>query len=182
VILRSATSNRRADQPSLSLRWRSDLRRIAQRRLRLENHLRSGAQLFRVESPATAPKHLVVYCALLDEADNSLLLVDHVKAKCWPLPGGHVDAGEAPRWAAKRETFEELAITAKFHDRFGDGKPFFLTITQTRGAQSHTERPGSPESTRVAGRYVARLDLAGGALRVVPRLPGRPLKSAGRRW
>jgi 8-oxo-dGTP diphosphatase len=99
----------------------------------------SGAQLFRVESPATPPKHLVVYCALLDEADSSLLLVDHMKAKCWLLPGGHVDEGEDPRWTAERETFEELAITPKFNDRFGGDKPFFLTITQTRGAQSHTD-------------------------------------------
>jgi len=99
----------------------------------------SGSPLFRVESPATPPKHLVVYCALLDEADRSLLLVDHVKAKCWLLPGGHVDEGEDPRWTAERETFEELAITPKFHDRLGGGKPFFLTVTQTRGAHSHTD-------------------------------------------
>lgn len=99
----------------------------------------SGAPLFRVESPATPPKHLVVYCALLDEADRSLLLVDHVKANCWLLPGGHVDEGEDPRCAVERETVEELAITPKFNDRFGEGNPFFLTVTQTRGAHSHTD-------------------------------------------
>jgi 8-oxo-dGTP diphosphatase len=99
----------------------------------------SGAQLFRVESPATPPKHLVVYCALLDEADRSLLLVDHVKAKCWLLPGGHVDEGEDPRCAVEREAVEELAITPKFNDQFGGGGPFFLTVTRTRGAHSHTD-------------------------------------------
>jgi 8-oxo-dGTP diphosphatase len=101
--------------------------------------VRSGAQLSRVERPATPPKHLVVYCALLDEADSSLLLVDHVKAKCWLLPGGHVDEGEDPRRTAERETFEELAIMPEFYERYSGDKPFFLTITQTRSPQSHTD-------------------------------------------
>jgi 8-oxo-dGTP diphosphatase len=101
--------------------------------------VQSGAPLFRIESPATPPKHLVVYCAFLDEADRSLMLIDHVKAECWLLPGGHVDNGEHPRWTVEREAFEELAITPKFHDRIGGDRPFFLTVTQTRGAHSHTD-------------------------------------------
>ena len=40
----------------------------------------SGAPLYRVASPATPPRHLVIYIALLDEAARSLLLVDHIKA------------------------------------------------------------------------------------------------------
>lgn len=99
----------------------------------------AGAPLFRVEKPATPPKHLAVYFALLDEADRSVMLVDHVKARSWLLPGGHVDDGEDPRWTAEREAFEELGITPKFHDRLGGGEPFFLTVTQTRGAHSHTD-------------------------------------------
>lgn len=101
--------------------------------------LQSDEPVFRVESPATPPKHLVVYCALLDEAERSLLLVDHVKAKRWLLPGGHVDYGENPRWTVERETLEELGIIPKFHDRLGSGNPLFMTITQTRGANSHTD-------------------------------------------
>jgi 8-oxo-dGTP diphosphatase len=130
--LRAAISDLVMAVPALDVKEEEDQAEI----LRWIN---SGSPLFRIESPAIPPRHLVVYCALLDDSDHSLLLVDHVKAKCWLLPGGHVDEGEDPRWTVERETFEELAITPKFHDRFGGSKPFFLTVTQTRGPHSHTD-------------------------------------------
>lgn len=99
----------------------------------------SGAPLFRVQRPATPPKHLCVYFALLDDASRSIMLVDHVKARTWLLPGGHVDDGEDPRWTVEREAFEELGITPKFHERVSGDKPFFVTVTQTRGPGSHTD-------------------------------------------
>lgn len=99
----------------------------------------SGATLFRVQRPATPPKHLAVYFALLDDASRSIMLVDHVKARTWLLPGGHVDDGEDPRWTVEREAFEELRITPKFHERISGNKPFFVTVTQTRGPDSHTD-------------------------------------------
>jgi 8-oxo-dGTP diphosphatase len=98
----------------------------------------SGIQLFRLAKPATPPQHLAVYAALLDEASHSILLVDHVKAKAWLMPGGHVDQGEDPRGTVVREVSEELGIVPAFHPLFGDA-PFFLTVAQTRGAQSHTD-------------------------------------------
>jgi 8-oxo-dGTP pyrophosphatase MutT (NUDIX family) len=98
----------------------------------------SGAPLFRLRSPAVPPRHLAVYFALLDEASREVMLVDHAKAACWVLPGGHVDDGEDPRAAVVREAEEELGVTARFHDRFG-GDPFFLTVTRTRGPHSHTD-------------------------------------------
>lgn len=99
----------------------------------------SGAPLFRVERPAVPPKHLAVYFALLDDASRSIMLVDHAKARSWLLPGGHVDEGEDPRWTVEREAFEELGITPKFHERIGGDKPFFVTVTRTRGPGSHTD-------------------------------------------
>ena len=99
----------------------------------------SGAPLFRTVSPATLARHLVVYFVPLDEASRAVLLVDHVKAKLWLPPGGHVDDGEDPRRAVGREAAEELGITAKFHDGFGGDAPFFMTVTQTRGEHSHTD-------------------------------------------
>lgn len=98
----------------------------------------SGAQLFRLEKPATPPQHLAVYAALLDEESRSVMLVDHVKANAWLMPGGHVDDGADPRHTIVRELDEELRIAPQFHPRFGDA-PFFLTVTQTRGAHSHTD-------------------------------------------
>jgi 8-oxo-dGTP diphosphatase len=99
----------------------------------------SGAPLFRIASPATPARHLVVYFVPLDEASRAVLLVDHVKAKLWLPPGGHVDDGEDPRRAVEREAAEELGITAKFHDGFGGDAPFFMTVARTRGEHSHTD-------------------------------------------
>jgi len=99
----------------------------------------SGAPLFRVQPPATPPRHLAVYFALLDEHRRELMLVDHIKAGCWLLPGGHVDEGEDPRTTVVREAQEELGIAARFHEGLGGDRPFFLTVTQTRGPHSHTD-------------------------------------------
>ncbi|MGW5689032.1 NUDIX domain-containing protein [Nonomuraea sp. NPDC003754] len=98
----------------------------------------SGEPLFRTAKPATPPRHLAVYAALLDETGRTIMLVDHIKAQSWLLPGGHVDPGEDPRDTVQREVAEELGIAPAFHEHFGDS-PFFLTITQTRGADSHTD-------------------------------------------
>jgi 8-oxo-dGTP pyrophosphatase MutT (NUDIX family) len=49
------------------------------------------------------------------------MLVDHIKAGCWLLPGGHVDDGEDPRVTVVREAEEELAIAARFHPGLGKG-------------------------------------------------------------
>lgn len=97
----------------------------------------SGAPLFRTQRPATPPRHLTVYAALVDEAKRSVMLVDHRKAQLWLLPGGHVDDGEDPRWSVEREAFEELGVSLKFHEKFG-GQPCFLSVTPTRDA-SHTD-------------------------------------------
>lgn len=99
----------------------------------------SAAPLFRVQPPAVPPRHLAVYFALLDEKSRAVMLVDHIKAGCWLLPGGHVDGGEDPRQTVAREAAEELEITARFHEQLGGSEPFFLTVTQTRGEHSHTD-------------------------------------------
>ena len=100
--------------------------------------VRSGAPLFRTVPPTTPPQHLAVYFALFDEANRALMLVDHVKAGCWLLPGGHVDDGEDPRTTVVREAREELGIDVRFHEGLGD-QPLFLSVTQTRGPHSHTD-------------------------------------------
>ncbi|WP_189238954.1 NUDIX domain-containing protein [Planomonospora parontospora] len=98
----------------------------------------SGAQLFRLEKPSTPPQHLAVYAILIDEPTRSIMIVDHLLAQAWLFPGGHVDDLEDPRVTALREVAEELQITPGFHPEFGDA-PFFVTVTQTRGADSHTD-------------------------------------------
>ncbi|HEX3965536.1 MAG TPA: NUDIX domain-containing protein [Trebonia sp.] len=99
----------------------------------------SGQPLFRTVPPATPPRHLVSYFALVDSASRMVLLGDHVKSGLWLPSGGHVEDGEDPRDTVDREASEELGIRARFHEQLGAGMPFFLTATPTLGAHSHVD-------------------------------------------
>jgi 8-oxo-dGTP diphosphatase len=93
--------------------------------------LRSTSDVFRRIPPRTPPKHLVAYVVLRDPTDGSLLLVDHRRSGLWLPAGGHVEPGEDPADAARREASEELGVTAVFVD---PGRaPAFLTVTTTVG-------------------------------------------------
>lgn len=98
----------------------------------------SGAQLFRISKPDNPPKHLVSYFVLYDESEQSIILIDHVKAGLWLPTGGHVDPNEDPCETVTREAFEELKIEAEFDTVFGDN-PLFITVTETVGANTHTD-------------------------------------------
>jgi 8-oxo-dGTP diphosphatase len=98
----------------------------------------SGAELFRLAKPATPPQHLAVYAALLDDESGSLLYVHHAKARAFLMPGGHVDDGEDPRRTVIRELDEELRYVPPFHRAFGQD-PYFVSVCQTRGQDSHTD-------------------------------------------
>jgi 8-oxo-dGTP pyrophosphatase MutT (NUDIX family) len=94
----------------------------------------SGAELCRVQKPATPPKHLVSYFALVDH--DHVLLVDHKNAQLWLPSGGHVEPGEHPRATVARELREELGL--ELPD--APGAPLMLTSTETVGATAgHTD-------------------------------------------
>ena len=94
----------------------------------------SGAELCRLEKPATPPKHLISYFAVVD--GDHVLLVDHINAELWLPTGGHVDPGEHPRETALREAREELSLDAEF---LKEG-PMFVTVTETVGKTAgHTD-------------------------------------------
>jgi 8-oxo-dGTP pyrophosphatase MutT (NUDIX family) len=96
--------------------------------------IESGVELCRLAKPATPPKHLVSYFAVV-EGEN-LLLVDHKSAQLWLPSGGHVEPGEHPRATVVRELFEELGFNAP-HEI---GPPLMITITETAGLTSgHTD-------------------------------------------
>ena len=98
--------------------------------------LGSGTEIFRLEKPATPPKHLVSYFLLVDKDEKQVLLVDHKKAQLWLPSGGHVEPGEHPRITVEREIQEELGCQAKFIQ----DTPFFLTATPTVGHDiTHTD-------------------------------------------
>ncbi len=89
----------------------------------------SGAELYRLEEPATPPKHLIAYFAVID--NQHLLLVDHIKAEMWLPTGGHVDVDvdEHPIMTVTREAKEELGLAAVFLYTH----PVFLSVSKTVG-------------------------------------------------
>ena len=52
----------------------------------------SGVKICRVEKPATPPKHLVSYVAVIDH--EYVILVYYINAGLWLPTGGHVEPGE----------------------------------------------------------------------------------------
>jgi 8-oxo-dGTP pyrophosphatase MutT (NUDIX family) len=95
----------------------------------------SGAQLYRLERPATPPKHLVSYFAVIDV--DRILLVDHRNAQLWLPTGGHVEPGEDPRATVVRELMEELGLEVPLDSV---GPPLMVTVTNTVGlAHGHTD-------------------------------------------
>ena len=90
--------------------------------------MRSGAPLFRVQKPATPPKHLVSYFAVIDT--DRILLVDHRNAQLWLPTGGHVEPDEDPRTTVVRELKEELGLKVS---QESIGPPLMVTVTTTVG-------------------------------------------------
>jgi 8-oxo-dGTP diphosphatase len=90
----------------------------------------SGSPLFRTAKPATPPKHLVSYFAVVD--GDEILLVDHKSAQLWLPPGGHVEPEEHPRETVERELLEELGFAAG-HEI---AEPLMVTCTTTVGLTS----------------------------------------------
>ena len=97
--------------------------------------INSGASLFRLEKPATPPKHLVSYFVVVD--GSHILLVDHKNAQLWLPTGGHVEPGEHPRETVVRELKEELGLVVA---RTAVGPPLMVTVTETVGLTAgHTD-------------------------------------------
>jgi len=100
--------------------------------------LETTDDVFRRVKPATPVKHLVSYVVLIDPDDGSTLLVDHLNARLWIPPGGHVDPDEHPADTAAREVREELGIEPVF--AHPSKQPFFVTVTLTVGQDhGHTD-------------------------------------------
>ncbi len=99
--------------------------------------INSGSEIFRLEKPATPPKHLVVYFVLIDPSTHELLLADHKRSRLWLPPGGHVEFNEHPKDTVLREAQEELGLDVSFLQE----EPFFVTVTDIPGEERerHTD-------------------------------------------
>lgn len=60
-------------------------------------------------------RHFTATTYVLDGKGNALLLF-HPKLRTWLPPGGHLDSGEIPHEAAKREVMEETGVDIEFID------------------------------------------------------------------
>ena len=101
--------------------------------------LDSTDDVFRRIKPRTPSPHLVSYFLLIDHDGDGVLLADHLKAGLWLPSGGHVEPGEHPVSAVRREAREELGIDAVFSPVTGES-PLFVTVTETAPvADRHTD-------------------------------------------
>jgi 8-oxo-dGTP pyrophosphatase MutT (NUDIX family) len=126
------------------------------------------------------PTHVTGSAIVLDERGR-VLLHRHKRLGIWLQPGGHLDPGEHPSQAARRETLEETGVAA---DHPEDG-PCLLHVDVHEGPRGHVHldlryllhgdggsplRPAPGESPDVA--WVARDE--------VPRLADTSLAAAVR--
>ncbi len=96
--------------------------------------IESDAELCRLRKPATPAKHLVAYFPVLEE--RHILLVNHRNAGLWLPTGGHVEPGEHPRAAVRRELREELGMD---YSASAIDPPLMITVTSTIGPDSHVD-------------------------------------------
>jgi len=98
----------------------------------------SAQNIFRLKKPDIPPTHLVAYFVFVDPDQQSILLVDHIKAQLWIPTGGHVEFNEDPRQTVMREAKEELGVQAVFLRN--NDHPFFITRNRTTGlTPGHTD-------------------------------------------
>jgi 8-oxo-dGTP pyrophosphatase MutT (NUDIX family) len=99
----------------------------------------SGAEIFKIKSPDVPPKHFVSYSLLFDPKQEKMLLLDHRKALLMLPSGGHLNRGELPADAAKRELMEEVGVEPQWLSK-DLGVPVFLSQTETVGITAgHTD-------------------------------------------
>ena len=72
-----------------------------------------GNRLLEVTLVEEARLDSVFLALMIAKHDAKFLLVYNAWRKCWEIPGGLVEPGEAPRAAAVREFFEESGQTAE---------------------------------------------------------------------
>ena len=139
------------------------------------------------------PTHVTGSAIVLD-GRGRVLLHRHKRLGIWLQPGGHLDPGEHPAQAARRETLEETGVAAEHPD----AGPLLLHVDVHEGPRGHVHldlryllhgdgdaplrpAPGeSPDVAWVARDEVPRLADASlaAAVRAVPGVDRRPASGA----
>jgi 8-oxo-dGTP pyrophosphatase MutT (NUDIX family) len=83
-------------------------------------------------SETADPTHVTGSAVVLDE-DGRVLLHRHKRLGVWLQPGGHLEPGEAPAEAARRETLEETGVTTSHPD----GGPTLVHVDLHEGPRGH---------------------------------------------
>lgn len=71
--------------------------------------------------------------------DRGVLLLKHKRLGIWLQPGGHIDPGETPWEAARREAEEETGLPAQLGGPFDEaGVPALVHVDVHDGGRGHT--------------------------------------------
>lgn len=125
---------------------------------------------------------------------RGVVLLRHRRLGIWLQPGGHVDRGEQPWEAARRETVEETGMTVRPVEVDGDGIPLIVHVDVHAGGRGHTHldlryhftsddepNPGPGESQEIAWfDWDAAIERADPGLRgLLRRMGSDPGRSPG---
>lgn len=104
---------------------------------------------------AADPTHVTASAIVLGPA--GVVLHHHKRLAVWLQPGGHVDSGEAPSDAARRETREETGLAADHPD----GRPWLLDVdvhALPRPCRPWADVSPAPQCVHVDVRYLLHAD------------------------
>jgi 8-oxo-dGTP pyrophosphatase MutT (NUDIX family) len=127
----------------------------------LESIERILLELDRLEDPCSEhadPVHLTASGIVVSE--RGVLLLKHRRLGIWVQPGGHIDAGETPWDAARREVQEETGLRVVF-----SGVPRGQAIYQVDHVDVH---PGPRGHTHLDLRYLMQAGADGSSIDPCP--------------
>jgi 8-oxo-dGTP pyrophosphatase MutT (NUDIX family) len=111
-----------------------------------------------LSSRATFPGHLTASGIVFDRRDRHFLLIHHNMLDRWLQPGGHLEAGELPPQAARREVLEETGVEPQtLLSRMRD---FAVPIDIDSHEIPDNPRKGEPAHTHHDFRFVFSIDRA----------------------